>query len=103
MAKLQSSQCRLKRLVLARLARVVLFSKDTLARSNARGEVTATLSARSFKLGYECLATALWTLELLLLLIGWRMTTEKLECKVLVLLSLLGSHRIKSLQFDKGL
>ena len=83
--------------MLARLARVVLFSKDTLARSNARGEVTATLSARSIKLSDECLATALWTLELLLLLVGWGMATEKLEGKVLVLLSLLGSHCFKSL------
>lgn len=103
--------------MLARLASVVLLGKDTLARGDARREVTATLTATRLtksskyavrvsrmvhlQLSDEGLAVRFGALELLFLAVCRWMATKELECKVLVVLSLLRSQRFKSLKLDK--
>ena len=89
--------------MLANLAGIVLFGQDGLSTGDTWAEMTATFSATGVELRDEGLAAGLRTLELLLLRIGGRMPTEKLEGQVLILLSLLRSERFKALKLDKGL
>ena len=56
MAQLECAKSRLKRLMLANLAGIVLFGKDTLATGNARREVTTTFAAACLILSNEGLA-----------------------------------------------
>ena len=88
--------------MLADLASVVLLSQDTLARGYAWREVTATLPTIDIELRNEGLAVGLRALELLLLLVGRRMSSKELEGKVFILLSLLRSQCFKPLKLDKG-
>ena len=89
--------------MLACLASVVLLSQNRLSTGDAWAEMTATFTTVDIELSDQGLAAGFRTFKLLLLLISRWMSTEKLESQVLVLLSLLGSQRIKSLQLDKGL
>ena len=102
-AQLEGAQSRIKGLMLADLASVVLLGQDTLARGDARREVTTTLSTIDIKLRNKGLAVRLGALELLLLLIGRRMTSKELEGKVLILLTLLCSQCFQPFKLDKGL
>ena len=103
MAQLEGAQSRIKGLMLADLASVVLLGQDTLARGDARREVTTTLPTIDIELRNKGLAVRLGALELLLLLIGRRMTSKELEGKVLILLALLCSQCFEPFKLDKGL
>ena len=102
-AQLEGAQSRIKGLMLADLASVVLLGQDTLARGDARREVTSTLPTIDIELRNKGLAVRLGALELLLLLIGRRMTSKELEGKVLILLTLLCSQCFQPFKLDKGL
>ena len=102
-AELEGAQSRIKGLMLADLASVVLLSQDTLARCYAWREVTATFPTIDIELRNEGLAVRLRALEFLLLLVGRRMSSKELEGKVFILLSLLCSQCFEPLKLDKGL
>ena len=65
--------------MLASLAGVVLFGQDRLSTGDTGAEMTATLSTTGIELSDQSLTAGLRALELLLLRIGRRMPTEKLE------------------------
>ena len=102
-AQLEGAQSRIKGLMLADLASIVLLGQDTLARGDTGREVTTTLPTIDIELRNKGLAVRLGALELLLLLIGRRMTSKELEGKVLILLTLLCSQCFQSFKLDKGL
>ena len=102
MAELQSPQGRLKSLMLADLASVVLLGEDALARGNAAAEVTTALSARDIVLGDEGVAAGLGTLVFRLLWISRRVPAKQLECQVLVLIALLLRQTLQPLKFHEG-
>ena len=89
--------------MLASLASVVLLGQNRLSTGNARAEMTATLSTIYVKFSDQGLTAGFRALELLLLLIGRWMSTEKLEGQVLILFSLLRSQCFKSLELDESL
>lgn len=103
MTKFERAKGRLKSLVLASLASVVLFGQDGLSTGDARAEMTTALATVYVELGDQGLAARFRTLEFLLLLVCRWMATEKLEGQVLVLLSLLWSQCIQPLKLNKGL
>ena len=76
MAEFECPEGRLKSLMLAYLAGVVLLGEDTLTRGDTGREVTTALTTVDVKLCDHSLTVRLRALELLLLLIGWRMSTE---------------------------
>ena len=102
-AQLESAQGRLKGLVLANLARVVLLGKNTLSAGDAGREMTSAFAAARVILRDQSLAARLWTLELVLLVVGGRVAAKELEGQVLVLLVLLLGKRLKPLQLHEGL
>ena len=102
-AQLESAQGRLKGLVLANLARVVLLGKNTLSAGDAGREMTSAFAAARVILRDQSLAARLWTLELILLIVGGRVAAKELEGQVLVLLVLLLGKRLKPLQLHEGL
>ena len=89
--------------MLAYLARVVFLCQDALAASDTGREVAATLAARGIELRDEGLAARLRAFELLLLSIGRRVTSEKLEGEILILFTLLRRHILKTFQLDESL
>lgn len=90
--KFESAQGRFQGLMLTRLASVVLLSQNRLSTGDAGAKMTATFTTVDIELSDQGLAAGFRTFELLLLLISRRMSTEKLEGQVFVLLSLLGSQ-----------
>ena len=103
MTKFERAKGRLKSLMLAGLASVVLFGQDGLSTGDTRAEMTATLATVNVELGDQGLAAGLGALELLLLLISRWMATEQLEGQVLVLLSLLRSQCLQPLELHESL
>ena len=103
MAQFKLAQGRLQSLVLASLASVVLFGKNTLSRGDTGREVTATLATVDVILSDKGIARALWTFKLSLLSVCRWMASEKLEGQGLILLSLLGCETLEPLQLDEGL
>ena len=89
--------------MLADLASVVLLGQNTLARGDTRREVTTTLPTIDIELRNKGLTVRLGALELLLLLIGRRMTSKELESKVFILLALLWSQCFQPFKLDKRL
>lgn len=89
-----------KSLMLADLAHVVLFLKDAHATCNAWREMSATLLATDIKFIDDSIA--LWTVELLLLLVIRRVPGEQVDGQKFVCLSLILGDGIKHLQLDQG-
>ena len=82
----------LESLVLACLASVVLLLEDTLTRSYARREVTATLITVYVELAYHRVTITLRTLHLLTRPVRRRMPREELDRQILIARTLLLSQ-----------
>jgi len=80
----QLVQLREKSLVLACLTSVVVLQEDTLSRSNAGGEVTATVATVDVVVINLRIAAALRTVELLFRHVNRRPSREQLDCQSFV-------------------